>query len=603
MAFFAELKRRNVVRVGIAYVVVAWLLAQVADLALGAFGAPDWVLRSFLILLGLGLPLALFFSWVFEVTPEGIRREKEVDRSVSITRQTGRKLDRAIIVILGVAVAMLLTKEFYFDRTGDAATEVVTTAGRQSIAVLPFVNMSGDDDYFADGLTEELMNVLAKNRDLKVAGRTSSFAFKGQTPNFREIGDTLRVENVLEGSVRRSGDRIRVTAQLIKVEDGFHVWSETYDRDMADIFDIQDDVAGAISRELDLRLTPVADRPTADLDAYELYLQARADMNSLFFLGPDVIERIDQALQIDPEFAKAAELKAVVYWLMAGLSLDAPTARGLIYESAVAALRLDPDLVIAGALADMTLPDELSWVPEFDAVERAVTELPNDYMLLRLYRYELSMAGYFSEALEIARRVVDIEPLGAIPYHGLAIALMSAGNEEEAYAAWRRAAELGGDDYLMNVAMGHVIAGEFGAAVEPLEKAWAAMGLDPDDAKPFIEGASDPVNGKPFLDNWIRRSVSEAQDYRGTILPYSWYLAFGYFDDYYAVIDRFYGETYTTWTNAETLEVTGMAFPGSGYRSHPGFIPHMQRISMTEIWDRRGAPDRCSKESGVWVCE
>jgi len=212
MSFLAELKRRNVIRVGIAYVVAGWVLAQVAEFAFENFGAPDWVLKSFVVALILGMPVVLIVAWAFELTPDGVKREKDVDRNESITMQTGRRLDFVIIGVLAIAVVLLLTKEFYFDRADDGGNEIVSTTGRQSIAVLPFTNMSDDSDHFADGLSEELLNLLAKIPDLKVAGRTSAFAFKGRNEDLREIGAALGVEHVLEGSVRRSGDRLRITA-------------------------------------------------------------------------------------------------------------------------------------------------------------------------------------------------------------------------------------------------------------------------------------------------------------------------------------------------------------------------------------------------------
>ena len=208
MSFFAELRRRNVVRVGIAYAVAGWVLAQVAEFAFDTFGAPDWVLKSFVVALLLGFPIVLLIAWAFEITPEGIKREKDVDRDNSITRQTGRRLDRLIVGVLILATGILLADKFFLRDLPDAR-EVIATQGRQSIAVLPFVNLSEDNDNFADGLSEELLNLLAKTPDLKVAARTSSFAFKGRNEDLREIGDALGVEHVLEGSVRRSGDRLR----------------------------------------------------------------------------------------------------------------------------------------------------------------------------------------------------------------------------------------------------------------------------------------------------------------------------------------------------------------------------------------------------------
>ena len=605
-SLFDELKRRNVFRVGIAYAVAGWVLAQVAEFAFENFGAPDWVLKSFVVALVLGLPIVLIVAWAFELTPEGIKREKDVDRSASITKQTGRKLDFMIIGVLAVAVVLLLADRLLLSDTRPAAgsetEEIVATTGRQSIAVLPFVNMSDDSDHFADGLTEELMNVLAKNRDLKVAGRTSSFAFKGQTPNFREIGDALGVEHVLEGSVRRSGDSIRVTAQLIKVDDGFHVWSETYDREMADIFEIQDDVAGAISRQLDLRLSPAADRPTDNLDAYVMYLETRADIN-LGRLGTDVADRIDEILALDPGFAAAAELKAIAYWYMAGIVLDSPSSRALIHEAANVALRIDPDLIIARAMADQSLPATMSWAIEFNAVEKAIDLIPEDNLMLGMYRYELQAAGYFRDAVAVARHLAELEPLSPGSHHQRAVSLMATGQSDEAYTAWRKAAALGNDSYFLYIAFGRVIAGDWDGAVEPLRRASVDLGLDPSEAQSFIERAADPENGKRFLDEWIREGVKSATGIEATNNYYGWYLAFGYLDEYFDIIDRYYAETDSTWTNGDLLEQFGVTYPHSGYTAHPKFLEHMKRISLTEIWDSRGAPDRCSKDSGEWVCE
>ena len=278
MSFFDELKRRNVFRVGVAYVIVAWLLAQVADLFLENFGAPDWVIKSVLIVLVIGFPLAIFFAWAFELTPEGLKREKEVDRSQSIASETGRKLDRAIIAILVLALGY-----FVYDKYGGsgAPAEVATAQNaalpaeaEKSIAVLPFVNMSSDteQEYFSDGISEEILNALAGVQGLKVAGRTSSFAFKGQNQDLRAIGEALGVNHILEGSVRKSGGKVRITAQLIKVDDGFHVWSDTYDRELTDVFAIQDEIANAILEQMRTALLDEQPIKTLAVDtfAYDL---------------------------------------------------------------------------------------------------------------------------------------------------------------------------------------------------------------------------------------------------------------------------------------------------------------------------------------------
>ena len=296
-SFFQELKRRNVVRIGLAYLITAWLLAQVADLGLEAFAAPDWVMKTVLLLMAIGFPLALIFAWAFEKTPEGIKLEKNVDRSQSITSITGKKLDRGIIVALAIAVVFLLYKVNVQDEPEPASEKHITsntqpvssgkpgeTSSEPSVAVLPFVNMSNDpaNEYFSDGISEELLNVLVKVSTLKVASRTSSFSFKGKDISIPEIAEQLKVDHVLEGSVRKAGNRVRITAQLIEVNTDRHIWSETYDRELEDIFAIQDEISGHIVEALQAALgagktaTMVEnDKPTENLDAYQAYLQGR----------------------------------------------------------------------------------------------------------------------------------------------------------------------------------------------------------------------------------------------------------------------------------------------------------------------------------------
>ena len=249
---FEELKRRNVFRVVIAYLAAAWLVLQVVQLVLESTSAPDWVMQVFLLAVAVGFPFAILFAWAFELTPEGIKREKEVDRETSITQQTGRKLDRAIIVVLAAAVAFLLIDKFVVQRD----SLPVAAATDKSVAVLPFVAMSRgpDDEYFADGLTEEILNSLTRVPELLVTARTSAFHFKGQEIPIPEIAATLGVAHVVEGSVRRSGERLRVTAQLIRAADGFHLWSETYDHDTSDAFGVQTDIAEKIAAALDVVL-------------------------------------------------------------------------------------------------------------------------------------------------------------------------------------------------------------------------------------------------------------------------------------------------------------------------------------------------------------
>ncbi len=276
MSLFAELKRRNVIRVAIAYTIVGWVIAQLAEFAFENFGAPDWVLKSVVVILLLGLPLALIFAWAFEMTPEGLKREADVDRSQSITPQTGRKLDYIIIGILVVALAWFAFDKFYVDTTSGSLTE--STVQEKSVAVLPFVAMSSgpDDEYFADGLTEEILNALAQLPELLVTARTSAFSFKGQDVPVQEIAAALGVNHIVEGSVRRSGERLRVTAQLIRAADGFHLWSKNYDSTSTDTIAVQENIAEQIASALNVVLDQskreaMKKAGLRDVEAFTLY--------------------------------------------------------------------------------------------------------------------------------------------------------------------------------------------------------------------------------------------------------------------------------------------------------------------------------------------
>ena len=293
MSLFNELKRRNVFKVTIAYIVMAWLVMQVADVILNNVEAPAWVFHVILLLLGIGLPFSIFFAWAFELTPEGLKREHEVDRSQSITTQTGRKLDFLIIGVLVLALGYFAYDKFVLQPSRDAelvqaTTETVTeqvaaepeasSESDKSIAVLPFVNMSDDasNEYFSDGISEELLNLLSKIPELRVISRTSAFSFKGKEIDIPTIAQQLNVAHILEGSVRKAGNQIRITSQLIDARSDTHLWSETYDRTLGDIFAIQDEIAGAVVDAL--KLTLLGDTPQVEQinpEAYALYLQAR----------------------------------------------------------------------------------------------------------------------------------------------------------------------------------------------------------------------------------------------------------------------------------------------------------------------------------------
>jgi TolB-like protein len=325
MSFFSELKRRNVVRMGVLYIVVAWVTLQISDVIFDPLGVPPWVFRLLMALLALGFPFALIFSWIFELTPEGLKRERDIDRNQSIVNQTGRRMNTVVVVLLVLAIGGLVANRLIprVVTPGDAETksasttlaveEAATVQDENSIAVLPFVNMSGDPDneYFSDGLSEELLNSLVRLGGLKVTGRTSSFAFKGQNQDLREIGRLLNVANVLEGSVRKAGNRVRITVQLVKASDGYHLWSDTFDRELDDIFAIQAEIADRVTQALQVTLmggeaeTQSAISDSRNAEAYEEYLRGMY----IWQRNPDEIETLDrarahfeQALLIDQQY-------------------------------------------------------------------------------------------------------------------------------------------------------------------------------------------------------------------------------------------------------------------------------------------------------------
>jgi len=336
LSLFTELKRRNVLRVAVLYIAASWLILQVGENLFEILEVPMWGMRLVLGLLIIGFPIALIFSWVYEITPEGIKRETDISRDQQLA--TTRKLDVAVIAVVVLAAGLFAAKWFTESDVPPTVASDVSVAEEKakqseepaiavaSVAVLPFVNMSGDqeNEYFADGLSEELLNRLAQLPELLVAGRTSSFAFKGQNQDLREIGQKLGVANVLEGSVRRSADQVRVTAQLIRADDGFHLWSETYDRTLEDIFQVQDDIAENVAQAMDvildegkrehMRAAGVrnVDAFVAYQKAFEVYERAHG-MEDLLPTLKRANEILDEAIRLAPDFGVAFFIQSDYY--------------------------------------------------------------------------------------------------------------------------------------------------------------------------------------------------------------------------------------------------------------------------------------------------
>jgi TolB-like protein len=458
MSIFNELKRRNVFRVGIAYLVLGWILLQVTDVVVPILDLPEWVDKLVLFLLLIGLPLVLFFAWAFELTPEGIKRESEVDRSQSITPTTGRKLDFTIIAMLALAVVYLVFDKFSGGEqpvepvTGELAittpAEAETTV--KSIAVLPFVNMSEDsaNEFFSDGISEEILNALAKVKDLKVAGRTSSFAFKGRNDDLRAIGEALGVKHILEGSVRKAGNTVRITAQLIQVDDGFHLWSDTYDRELINVFAIQDEIANAILRELKAELLDeeqaIIASTTTDARAYEQYLLAKQriyDRNKLSLEA--AAQLLDSVIETDPGYAPAYAQRAIVYLLLVedqygDISRDIanPAAKDLLDT----AIELDPEQAEAWAALG------LYWTAQpaghnqaIEYLEKAVSLNPNLIDASNWLQIAYSNAGQTGKVLPILEGMLERDPLYRPAIGNTIVEYNRLGMEEKSLALIERA--------------------------------------------------------------------------------------------------------------------------------------------------------------------
>jgi len=461
--FFSELKRRNVIRMGGLYLVGAWLVVQVAGTVLPMFGAPEWLPRTIVVLLAIGFVPAVIFSWVFQLTPEGLKREEDVAPEHSITPQTGRRMDRMIIVVLVLALGYFAFDKFALAPRREASlvanaspNESKSVINAKSIAVLPFDNLSGDPDngYFTDGVQDEILTDLAKIADLKVISRASVLQYKsGVARNLREIAQQLGVANVVEGSVQRSGNRVRVNAQLVDARTDAHLWAQTYDRDLADVFAIQSEIAKAIADQLQAKLSPnekkaIEQPPTTDLAAFDLYSRAKSLLLTATFSAtgePDLrkaIELLDEAVKRDPSFFDAyCQLAWAHERLYATLGTDHTPARLALAEAAVqAATRLRPDAAETHlARAQYLYYGRRDYAGALAELEIARRALPNDPRLFEVAGFILRRRGQQEEGLQNLQRAVELDPRNLFTLQQIALSYQFLGRYAAAIAAWDRA--------------------------------------------------------------------------------------------------------------------------------------------------------------------
>ena len=610
MSFFDELKRRNVVRVGLAYGIAGWVLLQVADLVLENTEAPPWVIQVLMLFVLLGFIAALVIAWAYEITPEGIKRESEVDRSQSIVSHTSKKLDRIIIGFLVLAVAVLLIDrsmsppEMVSDASSEEATMQVSQTGdvqtktpitvntisvEPSIAVLPFTDLSPEQDqgYFSDGISEELLNVLVKVDGLKVASRTSSFTFKGSNLSLADIAGELKVNHVLEGSVRKADNRVRITAQLIDANTDRHIWSDTFDRELVDIFAIQDEIANAIVTALSAELGILQDTPaisvtkaTENLDAYELYLKARG-----FFLERQQLEEsvalYERAVELDPGFARAWAGLAAVYAVVESWGITGRDWDSLAIEAAERALELDPGLSTPWAVMGQIAENNGDYISSMANLDRAI-QLDSANATNFLWRgISYSTLGFQTEAIADFKHCLEIDPAYANCKRHLALAYMIVNKNELALSLIDQVAKYGFTvfgfqaQYLQRlVSTGHRLAATMILLSNfDFDLTFPATAVV--DAMEFPE--RDHGRGLQELLNWIEKSGSTSAHFSVPFVSFKAYHLAETVDD----------QTRWVWLRENT-----------GFKTSEYFVPLMNELGASAYWREKGFPPGCRPLEG-----
>jgi TolB-like protein/Tfp pilus assembly protein PilF len=516
--FFAELKRRNVYKVAIAYAIVAWLLIQAASILFPTFEAPAWVMKVFVSAIILGFPVALIFAWAFEITPEGIKRAEDVSPNESITHHTGRKL-LWITVALGVIAAGLFAYQLLRSKPAATAASSTTLAPsgaaaipEKSIAVLPFENLSDEKQnaFFTDGVQDEILTDLAKIADLKVISRSSVMQYKSGVPrNLREIGQVLGVAHLLEGSVQRAANRIRVNAQLIDARSDAHLWAQTYDRDLADVFAIQSEIAKAIADQLQAKLSPsektaIEQAPTADVTAFDLYSRAKNLLLSTSFSAvgrPSMLQAVDllnQALARDPSFFLAQCQLAYTHDQLYFIGGDHTAERLALAEAAVqAAFRLRPDAGEAHlARAENLYRGYLDYGGALAELEIARRTLPNDPHVFELTGYIARRQGKHEEGLRSLERALELDPRNFFTLQQIALSYVNLRRYSEEAAVLDRGLAINPNDVDTKAARG-LVELDWKANTRPLHQTIDSI------------RAENPAGIRNVADTWLICTLAE----------------------------------------------------------------------------------------------
>jgi adenylate cyclase len=600
MLFIAELKRRNVIRIGILYGVIAWLLMQFTDVLSSLLSLPAWTGSLVVMLLVLGFLPVMVFAWIYELTPDGLKRDEQVDRSRPGSSAAAHRINVLIVGLLVVAIATVVldrvipgsgpapatVSEPAVGEVDDAVEENGVLIRDASIAVLPFADLSADQDqrYFADGISEELLNVLARVESLKVASRTSAFSYRDSRQKVSEIGRELQVANVLEGSVRKDRQRIRITAQLIDVRTDKHLWSETYDRDLSDIFKVQDEIANAIVKALVDKLGVARDAgpltlppATGNMDAYELYLKGRDLFNRRVGLS-SAIRYFEQAIALDPAFARAWETMAAALWVVDDYVPSDVSHRPAAAEAAKRAIELDASLSMGYAVLASSMMYENAdrdWAAGFDYYDRAIVNDPNSVTAFAWRGTSFTDAGFPDRAIPDLQRCLELDPKYLLCHWFLAIAYINMGDDVAGIRHWETAV-------LSNYRTGNGMM--VGAYVRQGMRTMATV----------VAGGDFPRESNPPLSAWIEALETPGQDQseglekfdawsRESGVPFAFQSPLLGALQAYDRIDR---------SGVETIQSVWMP-EMHGYRQTEYFRQLVRDTGILKYWQDLGFPLRC----------
>ncbi|MEO6172971.1 MAG: tetratricopeptide repeat protein [Arenimonas sp.] len=620
MSFIAELKRRNVIRMAGLYLVGSWLITQVAATLLPVFDAPSWTIKAVVILLFIGFIPALVISWIFELTPEGLKRDGEIAPEFSIGGKTAQKMEHLIVALFAVALIFFGFDKFVLAPQRDAAlvkqtTQQVTAKvaaikspiSSKSIAVLAFADMSPgkDNEFFSDGVSEEILNALSQVKDMKVAGRTSSFYFKDRKENLQTIGSILGVANVLEGSVRKQGDKVRITAQLVQVKDGYHLWSKNFDGDMKDVFALQEKIARSITDELNVVLSGkqirrLVNTGTENTEAFTLFLQATEIFNrrdGSRFNG--AIKLLEQAIELDPRFARAHARLAALNAISGNYkSVDLDASMAAVELHAKHASELDSKLSEPYAALGLAYYQRRRFRESRQAFDSALKIDPNDATVNFWNGLTLISTGYLKQGTAALDRSLALDPMlpNALLWRGRAYVF--DGDLKNAERLMNRAADgglsfVGSGKSWLELARGNKV-----AAREQLVNSIRSFISDfpPEEADTFADACLGDTKAKERALALIDAYLAKKPKVISAIVPYV-LIRSGEVSSGLRLIE---GQP----TSNDAMISSDLFVMMREVLASPDFPEFARKIGWAELWDSYGPPDMCSKNAaGDYVCE